>query len=147
MIAVENWAESATIVTPHTAASPSVTRGGPPNVSPVTAAQVPEIAIALIVSVVRPQRSETTPPSQQPSAPTAITELSPPAYVGTALTTQTCMGFALTMASIWLTPPLVRWAGWPWAFAALAIGPALGVVAMGRLRMLPDSAKLAGGRR
>src|SRR5438445_796298 len=78
---------------------------------------------------------------------TAITELSPPAYVGTALTTQTCMGFALTMASIWLTPPLVRWAGWPWAFAALAIGPALGVVAMGRLRMLPDSAKLAGGRR
>src|SRR5206468_7306650 len=54
---------------------------------------------------------------------TAITELSPPAYVGTALTTQTCMGFALTMASIWLTPPLVRWAGWPWAFAALAIGP------------------------
>src|SRR5439155_136768 len=73
VIAVENWAESATIVTPHTAASPSVTRGGPPNVSPVTAAQVPEIAIALIVSVVRPQRSETTPPSQQPSAPTAIT--------------------------------------------------------------------------
>ena len=28
---------------------------------------------------------------------TAITELSPPAYVGTALTTQTCAGFALTM--------------------------------------------------
>ncbi len=78
---------------------------------------------------------------------TAITELSPPAYVGTALTTQTCVGFALTMASIWLIPPLVRWAGWRWAFAALAIGPALGVVAMGRLRTLPESAKLAGGRR
>jgi len=27
---------------------------------------------------------------------TAVTELSPPAYVGTALTTQTCAGFALT---------------------------------------------------
>jgi MFS family permease len=78
---------------------------------------------------------------------TAITELSPPAYIGTALTTQTCAGFALTMASIWLIPPLVRWAGWPWAFAALAIGPALGVVAMGRLRTLPESSKLAGGRR
>lgn len=78
---------------------------------------------------------------------TAITELSPPAYVGTALTTQTCVGFALTMASIWLIPPLVRRAGWPWAFAALAVGPALGVAAMGRLRTLPESAKLAGGRR
>ena len=28
---------------------------------------------------------------------TAVTELCPPAYVGTALTTQTCAGFALTM--------------------------------------------------
>ena len=35
---------------------------------------------------------------------TAITELSPAAYVGTALTTQTCVGFALTMVSIWLVP-------------------------------------------
>ncbi len=78
---------------------------------------------------------------------TAITELSPPAYVGTALTAQTCMGFALTIASIWLVPPLVRAAGWGWAFATLAIGPALGVIAMGRLRTLPESAKLAGGRR
>jgi MFS family permease len=78
---------------------------------------------------------------------TAITELSPPAYVGTALTTQTCVGFALTMASIWVIPPLVRLAGWQWAFAALAVGPALGVVAMGRLRTLPESALLAGGRR
>ena len=78
---------------------------------------------------------------------TAITELSPAAYVGTALTTQTCAGFALTMASIWLVPPLVRAAGWSWAFAALAVGPALGVAAMGRLRALPESAKLAGGRR
>ena len=78
---------------------------------------------------------------------TAITELSPAAYVGTALTTQTCAGFALTMASIWLVPPLVRVAGWPWAFAALAVGPAFGVAAMGRLRALPESAKLAGGRR
>lgn len=78
---------------------------------------------------------------------TAITELAPPAYVGTAITTQTCVGFALTMASIWLVPPLVRQAGWGGAFAALAIGPALGVVAMARLRRLPESAKLAGGRR
>jgi MFS family permease len=78
---------------------------------------------------------------------TAITELSPPAYVGTALTTQTCAGFALTMVSIWLVPPLARRAGWGWTFFALAAGPALGVLAMGRLRTLPESRKLAGGRR
>ena len=78
---------------------------------------------------------------------TAITELSPPAYVGTALTAQTCIGFALTMASIWLIPPLVARVGWRWAFAMLAIGPALGVIAMARLRGSRDAVKLAGGRR
>jgi MFS family permease len=78
---------------------------------------------------------------------TAITELSPPAYVGTALTTQTSVGFALTMVSIWLIPPLVEAVGWRWAFAALAPGPFLGVVAMARLRSLPESLGLASGRR
>ncbi len=78
---------------------------------------------------------------------TAVTELSPPAYVGTALTTQTCVGFALTMASIWLVPALVSWLGWRWAFASLAVGPLLGVAAMARLRALPEAARLAGGRR
>jgi len=78
---------------------------------------------------------------------TAITELSPSAYVGTALTAQTCIGFALTMASIWLIPPLVARIGWRWAFAVLAIGPALGVIAMARLRGSRDAVKMAGGRR
>jgi hypothetical protein len=67
--------------------------------------------------------------------------------VGTALTTQTCVGFALTMLSIWLIPPLVQLVGWPWAFASLAIGPFLGIMAMARLRAVPESLKLAGGRR
>ncbi|MBI4246409.1 MAG: MFS transporter [Candidatus Rokubacteria bacterium] len=78
---------------------------------------------------------------------TAVTELSPPAYVGTALTTQTCVGFALTMASIWLISPLVQAIGWRWAFASLAPGPLLGVLAMARLRALPEALRLAGGRR
>ena len=78
---------------------------------------------------------------------TAVTELSPPAYIGTALTTQTCVGFALTMLSIWLIPPLVLAVGWRWAFASLAIGPFLGVMAMARLRASPESLRLAGGRR
>ena len=78
---------------------------------------------------------------------TAVTELSPPAYVGTALTTQTSVGFALTTISIWLLPPIVAAVGWRWAFATLAIGPFLGVVAMARLRAAPESVVLAAGRR
>jgi MFS family permease len=78
---------------------------------------------------------------------TAITELCPPAYVGTALTTQTCAGFALTTLTIWLIPPVVAAVGWSWAFATLALGPALGVAAMARLRALPEARQLAGGRR
>ena len=78
---------------------------------------------------------------------TAVTELSPPAYVGTALTTQTCVGFSITIASIWLIPIVIQLIGWRWGFAALAPGPVLGIVAMARLRALPESVKLAGGRR
>lgn len=78
---------------------------------------------------------------------TAITELSPPAYVGTALTAQTCLGFALTMISIWLVPPLLRWLGFRYAFGLLSLGPFLGVLAMGALRRLPEARALAGGRR
>jgi MFS family permease len=78
---------------------------------------------------------------------TAVTELSPPAYVGTALTTQTCVGFALTTISIWLLPPIAAAVGWRWAFATLAVGPFLGVLAMARLRAAPESLALASGRR
>jgi MFS family permease len=78
---------------------------------------------------------------------TAVTELAPAAYVGTALTTQTCLGFALTMVSIWLIPPVVALVGWRWAFAMLAVGPALGVLSMARLRRLPEARQMAGGRR
>ena len=78
---------------------------------------------------------------------TAITELSPPAYVGTALTTQTCVGFSITLVSIWLIPLAVRAFTWRWAFAILAIGPFLGVLAMARLRALPEARRMAGGRR
>jgi MFS family permease len=76
-----------------------------------------------------------------------VTELSDPSYIGTALTIQTCIGFLLTMVSIELVPILVSAVGWKWAFAALAPGPALGVLAMQRLRRLPDAVKIADGRR
>ena len=77
----------------------------------------------------------------------SIAELSRPELVGTMLTAQTCAGFLLTLITIHLMPPLVTAVGWPLAFAALAIGPFLGVLAMARLRAHPDARKLAGGRR
>jgi len=76
-----------------------------------------------------------------------VTELGDPQYMGTALTIQTCLGFLLTTVSIELIPNLVARVGWPWAFAALAPGPALGVAAMLRLRGLPEAAKIAQGKR
>jgi MFS family permease len=76
-----------------------------------------------------------------------VTELADRRYIGTALTVQTCIGFLLTMVSIELVPRLAAAAGWRWAFPALAIGPALGIVAMLRLRGLPEAARIAGGRR
>ena len=63
-----------------------------------------------------------------------VTELGDPRYVGTALTIQTCIGFLITTISIRMMPPLVARVGWQYAFAALAMGPFLGTVAMLRLR-------------
>ena len=76
-----------------------------------------------------------------------VTELSDPPYVGTALTVQTCIGFLLTMASIEIVPRIARVAGWRWAFVVLAPGPLFGILAMQRLRRLPEAAQIAQGRR
>lgn len=75
-----------------------------------------------------------------------ISELAESEYMGTHLTTQTSMGFLLTLATIQLVPQAVDWIGWRWAFAPLALGPAFGVWAMWRLGGSPEAAKLAGGR-
>jgi MFS family permease len=77
----------------------------------------------------------------------SVIELADKSYVGTMLTVQTCIGFLLTTATIHLIPPLVAGVGWRYAFAALAIGPFLGVWAMARLRADPASLRLAGGNR
>ena len=76
-----------------------------------------------------------------------VTELADPRYLGTALTIQICLGFLLTTASIALIGRLRHTVGWPFAFAFLAPGPALGVAAMLRLRSLPEAARIAQGRR
>src|SRR5437867_3258371 len=75
-----------------------------------------------------------------------VTELGDPRYIGTALTMQTCIGFLITTLTIRLMPVLVDAVGWPYAFIVLAPGPFLGIVAMLRLRSLPEAARIAGGR-
>ena len=76
-----------------------------------------------------------------------VTELGDPQYVGTALTMQTCLGFLLTTISIELIPYFVNAVEWQYAFATLAPGPFLGVIAMLRLRALPEAVKIAHGRK
>jgi hypothetical protein len=59
------------------------------------------------------------------------------------------MGFTLTAVTIWgvslLDPTDAN--GWRAAFAALALGPALGILAMWRLRHRPDAVRMASGNR
>jgi MFS family permease len=76
-----------------------------------------------------------------------VTELGDPQYLGTALTIQTCLGFLLTIVSIKLIPRFVDVVGWRYAFMILAPGPLFGVIAMLRLRALPEAVKIAHGRR
>jgi MFS family permease len=76
-----------------------------------------------------------------------VSELCDREYTGTALTLQTSLGFLLTMLTIRLIPALEASFGWRYAFAFLALGPAVGVWAMLRLRALPSAKRIAGGRR
>jgi len=77
----------------------------------------------------------------------SVAELSDPSLTGTMLTLQTALGFTLTLVTIQLMSVSIDLLGWRYAFMPLAIGPLLGVLAMGRLRAHPDAKKLAGGRR
>ncbi|HEY5086451.1 MAG TPA: MFS transporter [Gemmatimonadaceae bacterium] len=62
-----------------------------------------------------------------------VTESVPPHAVGTALTVQTSLGFLLTMVTIQLIPHMAQLVSWRWAFAVLALGPALGIWSIRRL--------------
>lgn len=74
-----------------------------------------------------------------------VTEIADQSYVGTALTLQLAIGFSLTVATIWLIPVLRDSLGWAWAFAFLAPGPIMGVIAMMRLQKRPEARRIAGG--
>ena len=54
---------------------------------------------------------------------TLLSELADRRYLGTALTTQTAIGFLLTIVTIQAIPLLAAATGWRYAFLALAAGP------------------------
>jgi MFS family permease len=65
---------------------------------------------------------------------TLVTRVVAPHAIGTALTMQTSVGFLLTTITIQLVPLVAGVAGWRYAFPVLALGPALGIAAIRRLR-------------
>lgn len=79
---------------------------------------------------------------------TAITELSEPELIGTAVTFQMALGFGVTIIAIWFVPFTAQLFGnMQWAFILLAPGPFIGAIAMLFLRKLPEAEKLALGNR
>jgi MFS family permease len=63
-----------------------------------------------------------------------VADAAPPHLAGSLLTFQTALGFTLTIATVQVTPIAAAAFGWPMVLAALAIGPAAGIVAMLPLR-------------
>jgi MFS family permease len=79
----------------------------------------------------------------------AVSELAPAGTAGSALAVQTAAGFLLTSVTILGVGAvgLATETGWQLGFAVLALGPAVGIVAMWRLRQRPEAVRLANGRR
>ncbi|WP_353710722.1 MFS transporter [Arthrobacter sp. K5] len=74
---------------------------------------------------------------------TSLSENIDPRYIGTALTTQTAIGFLLTVVTIQLVPLFAAIVGWQYAFVLLLPGPLIGVMAMRRLaRTEPPTRKV-----
>ncbi len=63
-----------------------------------------------------------------------VADAAPPDVAGSLMTFQTALGFALTFFTVQAVPSAAAAFGWPAVLALLAIGPALGVIAMLRLR-------------
>ncbi|HET9344348.1 MAG TPA: MFS transporter [Candidatus Limnocylindrales bacterium] len=79
----------------------------------------------------------------------AVSELAPPGTSGSALSLQLALGFLLTAVAILAVGALDPGDGSAWriAFWLLAVGPAVGIAAMWRLRGLPEASKMAHGNR
>jgi MFS family permease len=80
---------------------------------------------------------------------TAVTELAPAGTSGSAISLQLAAGFVLTGFTILAVGALdpTDGSGWRIAFWLLALGPAVGIAAMLRLRRRPEAVAMAGGQR
>jgi MFS family permease len=86
---------------------------------------------------------------------TGITETVRPERLGSALAVRSLLGFGAGAVA----PLVFGWvldlyggrsasvAGWGWAFSVLGVGGVLGLLSMLWLRTLPESRRLAGGKR
>jgi len=72
--------------------------------------------------------------ASNPQFSTLVTRVVEPHAIGTALTLQTSVGFLLTSVTVQLVPVVATYLGWRYAFPVLALGPALGIAAIRRLR-------------
>lgn len=61
-----------------------------------------------------------------------VADYAPPDKAGSLMTLQTALGFALTAITVQLAPGVADRAGWPTVFVVLAMGPALGLLGLGR---------------
>jgi len=61
---------------------------------------------------------------------TVLSEIADKSLVGTALTTQTAVGFLLTVVTVQVVPIAADLLGWQYVFVLLAPGPVIGAVAM-----------------
>lgn len=59
-----------------------------------------------------------------------VADYSPPEDVGSLLTFQTALGFALTVFTVQIAPIVAAIIGWPMLMSMLAIGPLLGILSM-----------------
>lgn len=77
-----------------------------------------------------------------------VTEIADSHLVGTALTVQMGIGFLVTIVSIQVLPLFADLLGsWRWSFLMLIPGPLIGAASVLRLRRLPESLRIAQGRR
>jgi MFS family permease len=78
----------------------------------------------------------------------AVSELAPPGTAGSALSLQMATGFLLTGVTILAVGVLAPTdVAWRLAFGGLALGPAVGIAAMWRLRRRPEAVLMANGHR
>ena len=72
---------------------------------------------------------------------TVLSEIADKSLVGTALTTQTAVGFLLTVVTVQVVPIAADLLGWQYAFLLLAPGPVIGAVAMWALHPVQHQLK------